>query len=113
MKACLVIPFYNHAGAIAATLDAVRRHGLPCYLVDDGSDADCTPLLARLAEDDRTWLTLLQLTPIQGMGAAVMAAVQAAADAGYTHALQLDADGQHDASDIPKLLSAAAETPGA
>ena len=32
---------------------------------------------------------------------------------GYSHALQIDADGQHDPADVPRFLAMARETPGA
>lgn len=40
-----------------------------------------------------------------------MAGLRAAQALGYTHALQIDADGQHDASDIPRFLAAMHDTP--
>jgi len=48
-----------------------------------------------------------------GQGAAVMAGLQAAAKAGFTHALQIDADGQHDCSDVPRFVAAAMAEPRA
>ena len=113
MKACLVIPFYRHEGAIAGTLASVKPHGLPCFLIDDGSGPACEAVLGQLAVQERDWLTLLRLSPNQGKGAAVMAGIQAAALAGFSHALQLDADGQHDAGDIPRLLELASANPAA
>src|SRR5882724_2174833 len=113
MKACLVIPFYRHEGAIAGTLAAVKPHGLRCFLVDDGSGPSGEAVLAQIAAQESDWLTLLRLSPNQGKGAAVMAGVEAAASAGFSHALQLDADGQHDATDIPRLLEVASAHPAA
>ena len=47
----------------------------------------------------------------QGKGAAVMTGIRHAADAGYTHVLQIDADGQHRAADIPRFIEHAAANP--
>ncbi len=113
MKPCLVIPYYNHERAIEATLAALKPAGLPAFVVDDGSAAAAAECITGLAARECAWIKLLRLTPNQGKGAAVMAGLQAAADAGYTHALQVDADGQHDAADIPRLLAAAREQPQA
>jgi len=52
MSVCAVIPVYNHARAIGAVVDGVRRHGLPCILVDDGSDAECAAVLDAIAAAD-------------------------------------------------------------
>ena len=48
-----------------------------------------------------------------GKGAAVKTGLRAARELGFSHALQIDADGQHDTADIPKFLARAAERPQA
>ena len=40
-----------------------------------------------------------------GKGAAVKSGLRKASELGYSHALQVDADGQHTLEDIPKLLA--------
>lgn len=110
---CVVVPVYDHAAAIAGTLAQLRPHGLHCYLVDDGSHAACAAELDRLIAAQSGWLQLIRLPHNQGKGAAVMAGFSAAAAAGYSHALQFDADGQHDAADVPRLLTLAAAHPQA
>lgn len=112
-RPCIVVPVYDHEGAIAATAARLKAHQLKCYLVDDGSHAACASVLDGIAQAEREWLTLLRLSPNQGKGAAVMAGFAAAAQAGYSHAVQVDADGQHDIADIPLLLAAAAQHPQA
>ncbi|HZP11216.1 MAG TPA: glycosyltransferase family 2 protein [Nevskiaceae bacterium] len=113
MKICLVIPFYRHENAIAATIAAVKPMRLPCILVDDGSGPDALHSLQALAAQEADWLTVLHLPTNQGKGAAVMAGMEAAARDGFTHALQIDADGQHDSTDIPNLIAAAKANPRA
>jgi glycosyltransferase involved in cell wall biosynthesis len=111
LKVCLVIPVYNHAEALARLLDALRPHGLPCLLVDDAS-ADGAAL-ERLARREAGWTTWLRHERNQGKGAAVMTGARAARDAGFTHILQIDADGQHEPADVPRFLAAAEAHPGA
>jgi glycosyltransferase involved in cell wall biosynthesis len=112
MKPCVIIPFYNHAGAIAGVVAALEPLGLPCRIVDDGSDAAAQRVLEQIgARHD--WVTLQRLASNQGKGAAVMAGCDAALAAGFTHALQIDADGQHDVADVPKLLELARRWPSA
>jgi glycosyltransferase involved in cell wall biosynthesis len=106
-----VIPVYNHGEAVGAVVAKVRSHGLRCILVDDGSSADCAAVLDALAQGPG--VTLLRLAANQGKGGAMMAGLRAASDTGYSHALQIDADGQHDAGDIPRFLARAAAEPGA
>ncbi|MGF6481685.1 glycosyltransferase family 2 protein [Paraburkholderia sp. JPY419] len=110
---CIVIPIYNHKGAIGATIANLAVHGLPILVVDDGSDEPTQQVLAALALQYAQQLTLLRLPENGGKGAAVMAGLRAARAAGYTHALQIDADGQHDATDVPRFIDAARAEPGA
>jgi len=98
---CIVIPIYNHKDAIGATVAHLAVHGLPIFVVDDGSDDATQQVLAVLAQQYAAQLTLLRLPENGGKGAAVMAGLRAARAARYTHALQIDADGQYDDS-VPK-----------
>ncbi|MBL6751625.1 MAG: glycosyltransferase family 2 protein [Nevskia sp.] len=113
MKPAIVIPFFNHERAIARTVASLRGYGLPCWLVDDGSDARCAPVLDGIAAAESRWLTLLRLPRNGGKGRAVVAGLEAARRAGCSHAVQIDADGQHDAGDLGRLLEVAAANPGA
>ncbi|HEY4081785.1 MAG TPA: glycosyltransferase family 2 protein [Burkholderiaceae bacterium] len=108
MKLGAVIPVYNHGEAVGAVVHAIRAHGLPVLLVDDGSHADCAAVLDSLVAPE---VHLHRLPVNQGKGGAVMAGLRVAQTLGWTHALQIDADGQHDAADIPKFAAAAAEHP--
>ena len=103
---CVLIPCYNHGAMMADVLARLQPFGLPCIVVDDGSDAETQQTLARLAEET-AHLTLIRLPENAGKGAAVIRGLQAAADAGFSHAVQVDADGQHAIEDIPKLLAQA------
>ncbi|MGY2488790.1 glycosyltransferase family 2 protein [Cupriavidus sp. CP313] len=113
----VLVPVYNHERAIGAMVDAILTHPVPCLLVDDGSNAACAAVLRELAarHDGRTEgrVTLVRLEHNQGKGAAVTAGFEAAWRAGYTHALQIDADGQHDAGCIPAFLDMAQRHPAA
>jgi predicted LPLAT superfamily acyltransferase len=113
LNTCIVIPIYNHKDAIGGTVARLSAHGLPIFIVDDGSDEATQTVLAQLAQHDGAQTTLLRLPVNGGKGAAVMAGLRAARRAGYTHALQIDADGQHDADDVPRFLAAAQQDPQA
>ena len=107
---CAVIPVFNHERAVGHVLAALRQAGLPCFLVDDGSSAECARELDRLtAATPETFLVRLPVN--QGKGGAVSAGLRAANAQGYSHALQIDADGQHSLSDIPKFIAASRAEP--
>lgn len=107
----VVIPVYDHEHAIAAVVEGVQAAGLPCLLVDDGSHEACATVLRSLAQ--RQGVDLLRLNINQGKGGAMLAGFAEAAARGYSHVLQIDADGQHDANDIPRFFELAREHPGA
>lgn len=107
----VVIPVYNHGEAVGAVVRAIRAQGLSLLLVDDGSDDACAAVLDALAAAEPQAVHLLRLPANQGKGGAVMAGLRAAQHLGWTHVLQIDADGQHDAADIPKFAAAAAAQP--
>lgn len=110
-KPCAVIPVYNHEQAVPAVVDDLLRAGLPCVLVDDASDAGCAQVLARLAEQTNVFLVTLPVN--QGKGGAVMAGLREAARLGFSHALQVDADGQHDLGDVQTFLEHSRHAPQA
>jgi len=112
-KPCIVVPVYNHEHAISAVLDGLLLHGVPVLLVDDGSNADCAAVLDALAREHVAEVTLVRLAHNQGKGAAVLAGFRRAAELGYTHVLQIDADGQHQTGDVPVFLAQAAAHPQA
>jgi predicted LPLAT superfamily acyltransferase len=112
IRPCLIVPVFNHKEAIGATVMALRRFRLPMYLVNDGSDAATRERLIQLAAHEPL-VTLLHLPENRGKGAAVMQGLRQAHADGYTHGLQIDADGQHDAGDVPKFIAAAAASPKA
>ena len=93
-KPCAVIPVYNHERAVPAVVADLLRAGLPCVLVDDASSPACAEVLQQLAT--QADIHLVSLPVNQGKGGAVMAGLRAAAQLGFSHALQVDADGQHD-----------------
>ncbi|WNN45989.1 glycosyltransferase [Winslowiella toletana] len=107
-KPCVVIPCYNHGATMAAVLARLAPFNLPLLIVDDGSDKTTQALLETLVCDG---VTLLRLEKNSGKGAAVKYGLEAAAAQGYSHALQVDADGQHQIEDCPKLLAEAAAWP--
>jgi glycosyltransferase involved in cell wall biosynthesis len=110
---CIVVPVYNHEHAIGAVLAGLLRAGVPCLLVDDGSGAACAAVLDQLARDHAGRVELVRLPHNQGKGAAVLAGIRRAAQLGYSHALQIDADGQHQTEDVPTFLACARAHPQA
>ncbi|MFI4978858.1 MAG: glycosyltransferase family 2 protein [Nevskiales bacterium] len=110
-RPCIVIPYFRHERAIGALVERLRPLDLPCWIVDDGSGGEAAAEVLALAAAENGWLRLLVLPENRGKGVAVMSGCEAAAAEGFTHAVQIDADGQHDTRDLPKLLEVARQHP--
>lgn len=109
---CAVIPVYNQPDVIAAVVDNLRHYNLPVILVDDGSDTACAAVLADIAACHAD-VSLLRLASNKGKGTAVVAGARAAQERGFSHMLQVDADGQQDAGAVPAALAQARHDPAA
>ncbi len=108
MRPCVIVPAYENERTVAAVVRGVLSQGLPALVVDDGS----TDRTAE-AVKDLAGVVMLRHERNRGKGAALQTGFAAAADLGYTHALTIDADGQHLPGDIPALLAAARAEPRA
>lgn len=109
---CAIIPSRNHHEAVPDIVAALRGHGLAVFIIDDASDEPARSALAALAAPERG-VHVHRLPANQGKGGAVIAGFELAAAAGYRHALQIDADGQHDRAALPQLLAAGRAHPDA
>lgn len=108
----VLIPCYNPGIRIVDTIRAARAAWAPVWVVIDGStDASTASLRALAAEDNQ--LRLIELPVNQGKGAAILAGLQAARSAGFSHVLTMDADGQHPAAHIADFMHASQQAPAA
>lgn len=108
--ACALVPVYNHHQHLAQTIAGIRAHGLSVVMVDDGSNATCKMVMEQLANADPE-VRLITRPTNGGKGAAIKTGLMTAAEMGFSHALQIDADGQHNSLDIPRFLAAACAKP--
>ena len=110
---CAVVPVYNNPLTIARVVGRLRQAVGDVVIADDGSDAHTRAIIEQLAADDPLHIHALHLPVNRGKGAAVKAGLQRALQLGFSHALQVDADGQHDLDDIPRFLACSAQAPKA
>lgn len=92
-----LIPANNECRQIAEVVKGARQH-LPVLVVDDGSTDDTAALAAAAGAE------VYRQYPRQGKGAALLAGFNWAVSHGYDAVVTLDADGQHDPSEIPAFL---------
>ncbi len=109
---CVVIPTYNSGSLLVETVREALTHWRPVIVVVDGSydgSAEAIADFSRNAEG----LHVLTSAVNGGKGAAVLSGLEFAAARGFSHAAVFDADGQHEAADIPHFMDAARTHPGA
>lgn len=96
-----IVPAWNEEGAVGAVVEEIRAadESIHVVVVDDAS----TDETASAAESRGA--TVLRLPFNVGIGGAVQTGFRYARDEGFAHAVRLDGDGQHDASEIPKILA--------
>ncbi len=108
----VLIPSYNPGARALETVRAARANWDPVWVVVDGSTDGSAEALTALARDDPS-LRVLVRARNGGKGAAILDGLLAAQRAGFTHALTMDADGQHPPERIATFMQASLAAPGA
>jgi glycosyltransferase involved in cell wall biosynthesis len=104
MRLCAIIPTYDNPRTIGEVVERVRAHVADVVVVDDGSTEANRAVVQALADGGKCQVVMRPRN--RGKGAAVKTGLAWAHEHGFTYALQIDADLQHDASDIPELVGA-------
>ncbi len=105
MTIAVVIPAYNEAATIAGIVHRARRQVETVIVVDDGSRDETA------AQAEAAGAVVVRQPDNQGKGASLWRGMQTAVEQGAEAVITLDADGQHQPEDIPKLLEAAGAGP--
>jgi len=108
----ILIPSYNTGGKVLQTVWDARRIWQPVWVVVDGSTDGTLDALRALARDD-PGIRVLALPHNQGKGAAILHGLREADAAGYSHAMTMDADGQHPNDKIGEFMAASRANPDA
>jgi len=111
-KLCAVVPSRNHCTALGTISATLKGHGLKVFIIDDGSDEPARSSIAALHAPAQS-IEVIRLTENQGKGGAVATGLRHAFERGFTHAVQVDADGQHDLRKLTALIEAALAHPDA
>lgn len=111
MSNCLLVPHYDHVDQFRAFLPCLAALDIPILVVDDGSPDEAFKALTGLLDQHAPEAILIRLKTNGGKGAAMVAGFKAALQAGFTHAVLADADGQHAVEDIANLSRVAERYP--
>jgi dolichol-phosphate mannosyltransferase len=102
----VIVPTYNELENLESTAGRVRE-AVPeadLLIVDDNSPDGTGELADKLATADSR-IHVLHRPGKQGLGAAYIAGFRWALERGYDAAVEMDADGSHQAEDLPRLIS--------
>ncbi|MDR0756304.1 MAG: glycosyltransferase [Tannerella sp.] len=105
---CVVIPTYNNNAFLGGVLDGVLQYTSSVIVVNDGSTDGTEETLNRY----RQHIKIISYSPNRGKGHALRRGFDEAEKSGYSYALTMDSDGQHDACDIPEFVEALRTHPG-
>ena len=106
---CAIIPTFDNPQTIRRVVEAVRELVPEVIVIDDGSGPEGRQQVARLGQDKLA--QVVHRRENGGKGAAVKTGLLEARRLGFTHAMQIDADGQHDLADVFRFLEAAEKSP--
>lgn len=110
-RVCGLVPTYDNPATVERVVFELLRHLDIVVVIDDGSHEVARAVLDRLGSEPG--VVLLRHAKNRGKGAAVKTGLREAAARGFTHALQIDADGQHDLDEVPRFVAASRERPEA
>jgi len=110
MNLAIVIPNYNHGNKIAGVIDSLAFLNLPIIIVDDDSDKTTKAQIKAVSESNEQ-VQVVTHEVNQGKGGAVMTGMKTAHAQGFSHMLQVDADGQHDINHCQALIELAQSYP--
>jgi len=108
----VIVPSFNSGALLARTVLAILQYWKPVWVVLDGS-TDSSVAEARELERRCGGLRLFLLGQNRGKGGAALVAMRAALEAGYSHALLVDADGQHPADHVVRFMQTSMNHPDA
>ncbi len=109
IRIAAIVPAYNEEKSITAVVNdinqlaALENLSITVVVVNDCSKDSTSEIVSKLK------CIALNLPVNLGIGGAVQTGFKYAYESDFDHAIQIDGDGQHPASEIPKLLKAMKE----
>lgn len=108
---CVLIPHFDHVDQFRKLLPGLAELEFPLVIVDDGSPQQVFKKLSLLIEEHAPGSVLVRHAKNLGKGGAVITGLKTALEAGFTHAIQMDADGQHDLGGMEELIKESTRHP--
>ena len=105
MKFCVLIPSYNSGPLLRQTLAGVLAVWNDVFVVVDGSTDGSDDGIEELANGTDARIRVHRMPENRGKGSAVLQGITLAEKEGFTHALAMDADGQHPSQHIARFMA--------
>ena len=105
---CIIIPTYNNDRTIADIIAGSQKECCDVIVVNDGSTDDTSDIIHQIEG-----ITIVEYEQNKGKGYALRRGFECALQMGFSYAVTLDSDGQHEPKDIPLFLQANQQHPGA
>ena len=106
---CAIVPTFENPATVRNVVERIRMTLDDVIVVDDGSSEPGRLACQSIQRDGLA--EVIRLPHNSGKGAAMRTGFRAAGKRGFSHAFQIDADGQHDLDALPRFLSAAEASP--
>ena len=110
-KPVVIIPCFNHADAFVMVAKQLAKHNISVIVIDDGSEQNQSKKLKQTCSKHN--YIYIKHDKNAGKGAAMITGFRKAKELGFSNAIQIDADGQHDIKDIEKFVKISKKHPKA
>lgn len=107
----ILIPTYNNAEALPFVLGKVDQHPYPVIVINDGSTDSTQAILSTWCKGHYGRRMVITHQHNEGKATALKSGFALARAKGFTHAVTIDSDGQHDAGEIPRFVETAYANP--
>lgn len=101
LRIAVIVPTYNNYKTITRVVDSLLEYTSDIIVVNDGSTDSTSELLKRYIDK----IKIIQYSPNQGKGYALVTGFKKAMELGFRYALTIDSDGQHYASDMVNFVT--------
>ena len=108
---CAIVPSFNHIDKVENIIQHISSLGINIILVNDGSNASVSKALRELAIKHQSYVELMSNDTNRGKGFSVIKALRHATKRGFSHAIQVDADGQHSLHHLSSMVKIAENAP--
>ena len=112
-RLAVVAPTYNNARWLGTMLASLAATGLDVIVVDDGCSDGSDAILRAWLDGGSPHRHVVRHDVNRGKAQAMQSGFAAAREMGFTHALTIDTDGQHDVADVLPMVEVARRSPAA